>query len=92
MEIRHDKNGNEMLRDIYKSRVLFHARKHSGIAFKVILFCGTQWKDISISVLRMQSTHLPTHWRIQGGLQGRAPPPGVQILSFSRSFRQKCEK
>ena len=32
------------------------------------------------------------HWRIQGGRQGRAPPLGVQILSFSCSFRQKCEK
>ena len=32
------------------------------------------------------------HWRIQGGVPGDAPPPGVQILSFSCSFRQKCEK
>ena len=60
MEIRHDKNGKEMLRNIYRSQVLFHARKHSGIALKVILFCGTQWKDISISVLRMQTSHLST--------------------------------
>ena len=29
------------------------------------------------------------HWRIQGGRQERAPPLGVQILSFSCSFRQK---
>ena len=29
----------------------------------------------------------------KGGRQGRAPPPpGVQILSFSCSFRQKIEK
>ena len=28
----------------------------------------------------------------KGGRQGRAPPLGVQILSFSCSFRQKCEK
>ena len=33
------------------------------------------------------------HWRIQGGAPGtRAPPLGVQILSFSCSFRQKIEK
>ena len=28
----------------------------------------------------------------KGGRQGRAPPLGVQILSFSCSFRQKIEK
>ena len=28
----------------------------------------------------------------KGGHQGRVPPLGVQILSFSCSFRQKCEK
>ena len=28
----------------------------------------------------------------KGGRQGRVPPLGVQILSFSCSFRQKCEK
>ena len=28
----------------------------------------------------------------RGGRQGRAPPLGVQILSFSCSFRQKIEK
>ena len=33
-----------------------------------------------------------THWRIQGGAPGTRAPPGVQILSFSCSFWQKCEK
>ena len=33
-----------------------------------------------------------SHWRIQGGRQGRAPPLGAQILSFSCSFQQKVEK
>ena len=33
-----------------------------------------------------------THWRIQGGAPGTRAPPGVQIISFSCSFRQKCEK
>ena len=28
----------------------------------------------------------------KGGRQGRAPPLGVQILSFSCSFQQKFEK
>ena len=33
------------------------------------------------------------HWRIQGRAPGTRPPPlGVQILSFSCSFRQKIEK
>ena len=34
----------------------------------------------------------PKHWRIQGGAPGTRAPLGVQILSFSCSFRQKCEK
>ena len=37
------------------------------------------------------STQHCKHWRIQGGAPGTRPL-GVQILSFSRIFRQKWEK
>ena len=32
------------------------------------------------------------HWRIWGGVPGTCAPPGVQILSFSCTFRQKICK
>ena len=47
------------------------------------------------STISVDATPLKTSLCIggsKGGRQGRAPPPGVQILSFSCSFRQKVEK
>ena len=42
---------------------------------------------------KLETLWVKEHWRIQeGGRQGRTPPLGVQILSFSCSFLQKFEK
>ena len=81
------------------------AYKHVGMLCKnsKIAKVNTDVQDAPVSAVERRRRRPPPialpfiyiyHWRIQGGRQGRAPPPplGVQILSFSCSFRQKIEK
>ena len=78
------------------TRPVLHANKPVNVNFSISLH---QIMDlVRLFTFTLVNTYYlkllkHVHWRIQGGAPGtRAPPLGVQILSFSCSFRQKCEK